>query len=50
MLGNDQGNTGFSIWGSECDNENPIVTVDHDSETVEISGKTWTFAEYIKTM
>lgn len=49
MIGDDKGETGFAIWGNVCDNENPIVTVDHDAETVEVSGKTWTFAEYVKT-
>lgn len=47
LLQGDTGLTGFAIWGSVCDNEHPIITVDHDAMTVERDGTTWTFQAYV---
>jgi len=40
--------TGFGISTYICDNEHPIITVDHDAQTVSLeNGKKWPFKQYV---
>ena len=41
------GTTGIGLSTEMCDNENPVIEVHADSQTVVIKDKTWTFGEFI---
>lgn len=45
---NVMGETGYGISTFECDNEHPILTVDHEKQEVRCNDNTWSFTEFIK--